>query len=58
MPASAPIVGSWHLNLVLSCFDSGQVPQRCLVSKFMFSMKCFGVLPQAHAQQGAGPFWL
>ena len=23
----------WHVNLVLSCFDGGQVPQRCLVSK-------------------------
>jgi len=33
MPASAPIVGtgSWHVNLVLLCFDGGQVPQRCLV---------------------------
>jgi len=25
-----PIVGSWHANLVLFCFDGGQVLQRCL----------------------------
>jgi len=53
-----PIVGSWHVNLVLSCFDGGQVPQRCLVSKFMSSIKCFGLLPQVHAQQGAILLWL
>jgi len=35
------IVGSWHVNFVLFCFDGGQVPQRCLVSKFMSSIKCF-----------------
>jgi len=55
---SAPIVGSWHVNLVLSCFDGEQVPQRCLVSNFMSSIKCFGLLPQVHAQQGASHFWL
>ena len=53
-----PIAGSSHVTLVLSCFDGGQVPQRCLVSKFMSSIKCFDLLPQVHAQQGAGPFWL
>jgi len=53
-----PIVGSWHVNLVLLCFDGGQVPQRCLVSKFMSSIKCFGPSPQVHAQQGASLFWL
>ena len=52
MPTSAPIVGtgSWHLNLVLFCFDGGKAPQRCLVSKCMTSIKCFGLLPQVHAQ--------
>jgi len=35
----------------LFCFDGGQVPQRCLVSKFMSSIKCFGLLPQVLAQQ-------
>ena len=39
-------------------FDSEQVPQRCLVSKLMSSIKCFGLLPQVHAQQGASLFWL
>ena len=60
MPASVPIVGagSWHVNFVLFCFDGGQVPKRCLVSKFMSSMKCFDLLPQVHAQQGASRFWL
>ena len=50
----------WQLarDLVLSCFDGGQVPQRCLVTKFMSSIKCFGLLPQVHAQQGASLFWL
>ena len=48
----------WHVNLVLFCFDGGQVPQRCLVSKFRCSIKCFGLLPQVHAQQGASLFWL
>jgi len=43
MQTSAPIVGSWHVNLVLFCFDSGQVPQRCLVLKFLFSITCFGL---------------
>jgi len=52
-----PIVGSWHVNLVLFCFDGGQVPQRCLVAKFMSSIKCFGLLPQTHAQ-GASLFCL
>ena len=52
-----PIVSSWHVNLVLFCFDGGQVRQRCLISKFMSSIKCFGLLPQVHAQ-GACPFWL
>jgi len=33
------MVGGWHVNLVLFCFDGGQVPQRCLVSKFMSSAK-------------------
>jgi len=42
---------SWHVNLVLFCFDGGQAPQRCLISKFMSSIKCFGLLPQVHAQQ-------
>jgi len=41
----------------LFCFDGGQVPQRCLVSKFASSIKCFGLLPQVHAQQGASIFW-
>jgi len=40
----------WH-------FDGGQVPQRCLVSKFMSSTKCFGLSPQVHAQQGGSLFW-
>jgi len=31
--------------------EDGQVPQRSLVSKFMSSIKRFGLLPQAHAQQ-------
>jgi len=53
-----PIVGSWHVNLVLFGFDGGQVPQRCLVSKCMSSIKCFGLLPQVHAQKGASLFWL
>jgi len=53
-----PIIGGWHVNLVLFYFDGGQVPQRCLVSKFMSSMKCFGLIPQVHAQQGASLFWL
>ena len=59
MPASTPIVGtgSWHVSLVLFCFDGGKVPQRCLVSKFMSSIKCFGLLPQVHVQ-GARLFWL
>jgi len=39
-------------------FDGGQVPQRCLVSKFMSSIKCFSLLPQLHAQQGTSLFWL
>jgi len=46
-----PIVGSWHVNLVLFCFDGGQVPQRCLISMFISLIKCFGLLPQVHAQQ-------
>jgi len=59
MPASAPIVGtgSWQVNLILFCFDGGQVPHRCLVSKFMSSIKCFDLSPQVHTQ-GAGSFWL
>jgi len=52
-----PIVGSWHVNLVLFCFDGGQVPQPCLISKFMSSIKCFGLLPQVHAQQEQTFFW-
>jgi len=48
----------WHLNLVFFYFDGGQVSQRCLVSKFMSSTKCFGLLPQVHAQQGASLFGL
>jgi len=58
MSASAPIVGtgSWHVNLVLFCFDGGQVPQRCLVSKLMSSIKLFGLLPQQHAQQAQAFF--
>jgi len=48
-----PFVGSWHVNLVLFCFDGGQVPQRCLVSKFMSSTKCFGLLPQVHNKEQA-----
>ena len=47
----------WHVNLVLFYFGGGQVPQRCLVSKFMSSIKCFDLSPQVHTQQGAGPFW-
>jgi len=46
-----PIVGSWHVNLVLFCVDGGQVLQRCLISKFMSSIKYFDILPQVHAQQ-------
>ena len=46
-----PIVGSWHVKLVLLCFDGGQVPQRCLVSKFMPSIKCFDLSPQVHTVQ-------
>ena len=55
-----PIVASWHVNLVLFCFYGGQVPQaqRCLMSKFMSSIKCFGLLPEVYAQQGASLFWL
>jgi len=44
------IVGSWHVNLVLFCFDGGQVPQRCLVSKFMSSIKCFDLSLTTSAQ--------
>jgi len=33
-----PIVGSWHVNLVVFCFEDGEVPLRCLVPKFMSSM--------------------
>ena len=44
-------VGAWNLF-------TGQVPQRCLVSKFMSSIICFDLLPQVHAQQGASLFWL
>jgi len=39
------------------CFDGGRVPQRCLVSKVMSSIKCFGHLSHVHAQ-GASIFWL
>jgi len=39
-------------------FDGGQVPQRCLVSKFMSSVKCFDLLAQVQAKQGASLFWL
>ena len=46
------------MNLVLFFFDGGQVPQRCLVSKFTSSIKYFGPLPELHAQQGASIFWL
>jgi len=46
------------VNLVLFCFGGGQVPQRCLVSKFMSSVKCFVLLTQVHAQQGASLCWL
>ena len=53
-----PIVRSWHVNLVLFWFNSGQAPQRCLVSKFMSSIKCFGLLPQVYAQQEASLFCL
>ena len=52
-----PIVGSCHVNLVLLCCDGGQVPQRYLVSKFMFSIECLGLSPQVQAQ-GASLFWL
>ena len=45
-----PIVGCWHVNLVLFCFGGGQVLQRRLVSKFMSSIKCFDLLPHVHAQ--------
>jgi len=60
MPANALIfgTGSWHVKLVLFCFDGGQVPQRCLISKFMSSIQHFGLLPQVHAQQGIKLFWL
>ena len=47
------MVGMW----TSFCFDCGQVLQRCLVSKFMSSIKCFGLLPQVHAQ-GTSFFWL
>ena len=53
-----PFVGSWDVNLVLFCFDGGQVLQRCLASKFMSSTKCFGLLPQVHAQRIESLFWL
>jgi len=55
MPASAPIVGtgSWHVNLGLFCSDGGQVPQRCLLSKLMSSIKCFDLLPQVHNKEQA-----
>ena len=52
-----PIIGSWHVNLVLFCFDGRQVPQRCLVSTFTSSIKCLGLLLKVHAQ-GASLFWL
>ena len=52
------IVGSWHVNLVLFSFDDGQVPQaqRSLVSRFMSSIKCFDLVPEVDAQQGASLF--
>jgi len=50
--------GSWHVNFVLFCFGGGQVPQRCLVSKFILWIICIFLLPQVHAQQGASYFWL
>jgi len=47
----------WHWQLAhepcFVLFSCGQVPQRCLVSRFMSSIKCFGLLTQVHAQQGA-----
>jgi len=51
-----PTVGRWHVNVVLFCFNGRQVRQRFLVSKFMSSIKCFGLLPQVHAQQRASRF--
>jgi len=55
-----PIDGSWHVKHVLFCVDGigGQVPHRSMVSKFMPSIKCFGLLPQVHAQQAASVFWI
>ena len=47
----------WQANLVLFCFGGGQVPQRCLVSKFISSIKCFDLAQQVHTQ-GAGLFQL
>jgi len=59
MPASAPIVGtgSWHVNHVLFYFDGGQIQQRCLVLKFMSSIKCLAFYHKCtHKEQGF--FWL
>jgi len=59
------LITAYHINLgmtppanVVVFIDGGQVPQRCLVSKFMSSIKCFGLLPQVHAQKGTSLFWL
>ena len=52
LPSLALAVGTW--TSFCSVFDGGQ---RCLVSMCMSSMKCFGLLPQVHAQ-GASLFWL
>jgi len=48
----------WPRNLIFFRFDGGQVPQRCLFSRFISSMKCFGLSPQVHTLQGTGLFWL
>jgi len=45
------IFSSWHVSLVLFCFDGGQVQQRCLVSNFMSSIKCYDFSAKMHTVQ-------
>ena len=52
-----PIVGSWHVNLVLICFGVGQVPQRCLLSKLMSSIKMFWPFTTSAGTTRASHFW-
>ena len=56
MQASAP--RRWHVNLVLFCFDGGQVPQRCLISKFMSSNWMLWPFIASARTTRANPFWL